>query len=185
MTVVLAHLHGVEKLNLRRLAGGAIALVGIGILANVAGSAEARMPLVPVLAMLVAAAAGAEGSVIIKKFPPTHPVATNAIGMGLSAAVLLVVSLGFGEDWKMPAQTATWGAIIYLALGSAGLFGLFLFVVKRWSVSVVVYAIVLMPVVATIVGSLLAREPITINGAVGAAVVIAGIYVGAIAGRRK
>lgn len=63
------------------------------------------------------------------------------------------------------------------------MFLLFLFLVKRWRASSVSYQFVLAPFVAVSLGSVLAGEPVTPAFAVGAGLVPAGVYVGALASR--
>lgn len=184
LTLLLAPLHGVERFRARGLVGALMALVGFVIFTN--APSESALPVLPLLAMVGAAAAAAEAVVIVKKFPPTHPVATNAVAMGVSAPLLFIVSTGFGEPWRVPAEPATWISVAYLTLfGSVALFGLFLFTIKRWTVSAVSYAPVLMPIVAMIFGAALAGEAITPNGAIGSLIVLGGVYVGALSRGRS
>ncbi len=179
ITLLLAPLHGIERFRLRGLVGSVLAIAGIAILAN--APTDARLPLLPLLAILGAAAAAAESGVIIKKFPPSHPVATNATAMGVGSLLLLLISAAVGESWHLPGQAASLIAVSYLVvLGSVGLFGLFLFTLKRWTASAASYITALFPVVTMIAGSVLAGEAITANGVLGGAVVLAGVYVGAL-----
>jgi drug/metabolite transporter (DMT)-like permease len=179
LTLLLVPLHGLETFRLRGLVGSVIVIGGIALLAN--APADARVPLLPLLAMLGAALAAAESTIVIKRFPPTHPVATNATAMGIGALVLLAVSLLIGESWLMPREGATWLALVYIVvIGSVGLFGLFLFTLARWTASAVAYSVALMPIVAMIGGAVVAGEAITLNGVIGGIVVIVGVYVGAL-----
>lgn len=183
-TVFLAPLHGIERFRLRGLVGSLITLVGIVILANPTGTD--RLPWLSLLAMLASAAAAAEAGVVLKLFPSANPVSTNAVAMGIGGPLLLGTSSLVGESWKLPTQTETWVAVSYLAvIGSVGLFGLFLFVLRRWSASGTSYATALIPVITVIVGSLLASEPITLPMVIGGAIVLAGVYIGALAGTPK
>jgi drug/metabolite transporter (DMT)-like permease len=179
ITLLLVPLHGLESFRMRGLVGALIAMVGIALLAN--APADVAVPLLPLLAMLGAALAAAESTIVIKRFPPTHPVATNAMAMGIAAVVLLVASALSGESWVMPRQGTTWLAWGYVVvIGSVGLFGLFLFTLSRWTASAVTFSVALMPVVAMVGGAVVAGEPITLNGVMGGVVVIVGVYVGAL-----
>jgi drug/metabolite transporter (DMT)-like permease len=178
-TVVLAPLHGIERFRWRGLLGALITLAGIGILADL-GNAD-QPPLLPLLAMLGSAAAAAESGVILKKAPAAHPIPTNGLAMGLGGVILLLNSMLIGEDWVLPAIPQTWLAVTYLSLiGSVGLFGLFLYVIRRWSASATSYSTALIPVVSAIAASFLAAEPITANLVIGGTVVLAGVYLGAL-----
>ena len=136
--------------------------------------------------MLGSAASAAEAGVVLKLLPSAHPIATNAIAMAIGGPLLLITSRSVGESWVVPGETATWVAVSYLAvIGSVGLFGLYLFVLRRWSATSTSYATALIPVVTVIVGSLLASEAITLSVVVGGAIVLVGVYVGALAGTPK
>ena len=180
-TVFLAPLHGIEKFRVRGLAGSLITLVGIVILADPTGAD--RLPWLSLLAMLGSAAAAAEAGVVLKLLPSAHPVSTNAVAMAIGGPLLLGASGLIGESWAFPAETETWVAVSYLAvIGSVGLFGLFLFVLRRWSATGTSYATALIPVITVIVGSLLASEAISLPMVIGGAIVLVGVYLGALTG---
>ncbi len=179
-TVVLAVVHGLERFRPRPLVGALIALVGVAIIF----ASELRADVAPIYlgAIVLNAAAAAEGAVIVKRFPRTHPVATNAVGMLVGAAILFGLSLLLGEAHPFPQRMDTQIAVLYLAtVGSVGLFGLILFVIGRWRVSAASYALVVAPLVAVSLGALLRGEPIGFAFVIGAAIVAAGVYVGALA----
>jgi drug/metabolite transporter (DMT)-like permease len=183
-TVFLAPLHGIERFRVRGLVGSLITLVGIVILANPTGAD--RLPWLALLAMLGSAAAAAEAGVVLKLLPSAHPISTNALAMAIGGPLLLVVSGLIGETWALPTEAETWVAVSYLAvIGSVGLFGLFLFVLRRWSATGTSYATAIIPVITVIVGSLLASEPITVAMVIGGAIVLVGVYIGALAGKAK
>lgn len=178
-TLVLAVAHGQERLTGRGVAGGLLAVAGIGVLGL--RSLEADAPLLHVLAAVGAAAAVAESSVLVKGFPRAHPVTTNAVGMLAGALLLWIASVAASEPWTVPEQARTWAALAWLVIpGSVGLFYLFVFVIGRWTASATVYALTLMPVVAVALGAFLADEPITPEVIGGAALVVLAVYVGAI-----
>ena len=180
-TVFLAPLHRIEKFRVRGLVGSLITLVGIVVLANPTGAD--RLPWLSLLAMLGAAAAAAEAGVVLKLLPSANPIATNAVAMAIGGPLLLGASGLMGESWALPSETETWVAVSYLAvIGSVGLFGLFLFVLRRWSATGTSYATAIIPVITVIVGSLLASEPITLTMVIGGAIVLVGVYIGALAG---
>ncbi len=82
----------------------------------------------------------------------------------------------------MPVQGATWAAFAYLvSVGTVGVFLLFLFVLKRWQASAVAYLFVLAPFVAGALGAWLLGEDVSPLTALGAILVLAGVYVGALA----
>lgn len=179
ITLFLAAAHRVERLSGRGIAGALLAMAGIAVLAN--PTSDAAVPILPLLAMLVAALSASEAGVVLKLVPPSNPIATNAVGMAVGSTILLAISAVAGESWRLPEEASSWLALSYLAVpGSIGLFVLFLFVLERWTASGVSYMTALFPVVAMIAGRLIADEPITTTGIVGGAIVIAGVYVGAL-----
>jgi drug/metabolite transporter (DMT)-like permease len=183
LTMVLASLHGIERVRMRGIVGSLMAIAGIAILAN--GSTGGGAPVVPLVAMLVAALAAAEASVLLKRFRPAHPVATNGTAMAVGAGLLLLLSALSGESWALPERSSTWVALSYLAvIGSVGLFGLFLFTLARWTASAAAYITALFPVVAMTGGALVADESITWNGVIGGVVVLLGLYTGTLMRRR-
>ena len=184
LTLVLAVAHGQERFTGRAVVGGALAILGIGVLS--ARTFAGDVAPIYLVAALLGAAAAAESSVVAKGIPRLDPIMTNGIGMVAGAAMLWIVSLAFGESWALPATTRTWLVLGYLVvIGSVSLFMLFLYVIERWTASATVYALALMPVVAVAFGSLLAQEPITWELVIGAVLVISAVYVGALSKDQK
>jgi drug/metabolite transporter (DMT)-like permease len=106
--------------------------------------------------------------------------------MAVGGSLLLAISAIAGESWVIPTETATWVALSYLVVvGSLGLFGLFLFTLARWTASAVAYMPALMPITAMVFGALIADEPITSAGLVGGAIVLFGVWVGALSRPRR
>lgn len=132
--------------------------------------------------MVGAARCFAEASIIVKRFPKSHPVSTNVVAMATGAVLLLAVSALLGEVRVLPTQRATWVALAYLVLlGTSTGFVLFLFVLKRWSASATAYVFVLFPLVAVAAGALLEGTPVMPQLILGGSFVLGGVYVGAVA----
>ena len=182
LTFLLAVLHRLEPFRWRGLLGSAIAIAGIG--AMFAGPLSSGIPAAAVGAILVGCACTAEGFVLLKLFPGTHPVSTNAVGMAVGAAVLLVVSAVAGEAWRLPAEREVQVALAYLILvGSFWLYIAMVFVVNRWAASAAAYQTVLMPLVAVALSAWLEGEALTLGLLFGGALVLAGVYIGALSSR--
>jgi drug/metabolite transporter (DMT)-like permease len=178
-TFLLAVFQGQERFRWRALLGALVALAGIVVMFGAPGG----VPLGSVLAFLGAAVAVGEAGVIAKWFPKAHPVSMNAVAMGVGSVLLLVLSRMADEAWELPVRAATWTAVVYLiALGSVGLFVLYLFILKRWSASRTAYAFVLFPLVASLMGLWLEGDPITPALALGGVIVLGGVYLGALRG---
>jgi drug/metabolite transporter (DMT)-like permease len=184
LALVLAVIVGQERFNSWNILGGAVAVLGIAVFSirSLAGD-------VSILFLLVAlggAAAAAASSVVAKSFPRSDPITTNFIGMLAAATTLAVGSLAFREKWVLPVQAETWIALSWLAtVGSVGLFGLFIFIIRRWTASATMYALALMPIVAATLGVVLAAEKVTAELVGGGILVLAGVYVGAIKARQQ
>lgn len=178
-TFVLAVLHGQELFRWRPLTGGLISLGGIAFMFS--RSVSAAVPLPSLLAIVATAVCAAEASVVVKQFPKSHPITTNAVAMAVGAVLLFMLSVGFRERLVGPSLPATWVALAYLVLiGSSTAFVLFLFLLKRWPASSVAYQFVLFPIVATVLSAWLERAPLAPAALVGGLVVLGGVYVGVI-----
>ena len=179
LTVLLATVQGIERLRLLALAGAALAAVGIVIVG--ASQISLNVPIAALALLLGAAMCQAESGIVAKRFPPGDPIAANAIGMLLGAVMLAVVALVTGEALVVPTKPETWLAMGYLiGPGSVAVFVLVLYVLARWTASATSYAFLLFPLVAIGLGGLLLNEPIQPSFVVGGAIVLAGVYIGAV-----
>jgi drug/metabolite transporter (DMT)-like permease len=178
-TLIMAVLLGQERLSLRGIVGGGLAIAGITVLSL--GTLGGDLSPTYLIAAVLGAVAAAASSVAAKSLPSVHPLNMNAIGMASGTLLLIIGSLLFQERWVLPYETNTWLALGWLVvLGSVGLFQLFLYVIRRWTASATVYAITAMPVVAVVLGAIMLGQPITPTVMVGGALVIFAVYVGAI-----
>lgn len=179
MTLFFSAFHGVETITRRGIFGGLLAISGVVV--TVGGASTASFSLPHVGAVILAAAFLAEGGVLIKKFPPNPPIISNAIGMTTGAGVLLLASWINGESWTFPTQPDTIAAFIYLVLFVSVLaFLLYMFVLVKWTASGTSYGFVLLPLVTMVVAASVTREEITLNFLLGAILVLAGVFVGAL-----
>ena len=103
--------------------------------------------------------------------------------MFVGALIVLALSFAVGESHELPHTSTAWIVVAYLCVvGSIGLFGLFLVMLRRWTASASSYALVVMPLVAVALGAALRGETITPIFLVGGVLVGAGVYVGALSG---
>lgn len=177
LTLLLAAAQRVEPLRVRGLVGAVLAAGGIAFIFW-SGVAPASLP------AWIAAFGGsvfmAQAPIVVKRFPEGHPVVTNAIGMALGGAILLAASFGAHETHIVPTHLPTLLALAYLIVGgSIGVFVLYLFVVNRWTASGASYTLLIAPLVTLVLGAVLLNEALTWGIVVGAAIVLAGVYVGA------
>jgi drug/metabolite transporter (DMT)-like permease len=182
-TLIIAVIARQERLSVRGVVGGILAVTGIAILSM--GTLGGDLSPSYLIAAILGAVAAAASSVVAKAFPEVHPLNMNAIGMVSGTVLLALGSLLLGEPWALPREPRTVAAVAWLALfGSVGLFQLFLYVIRRWSASAAVYALAAMPVVAVVLGALMLAEPITSEVLAGGVIVIAAVYVGAVSRSR-
>lgn len=180
LTLVLAAAHGLERLTVRAIGGSLIALAGLAFL--ISDRLSADVPLLSLLAVMGGAVFLAESGIVVKLTPRAHPVASNAVGMISGGLLLLAVSALAGDSWVMPARSDTWAAMIFLVLGgSVAVFGLYVFLLGRWTASATSYTLLLMPIATVIYSAVLIGEPLTPALFVGGAVIILGVWIGAFA----
>ena len=178
LTLLLAVAVGLERFTLRGVAGAVIAAVGIFI---VFSDALAAASLASMIALLGGAASMAATPIVVKTFPPVHPVMRNAIGMLVGGGILLAVSLVVAEPRVWPSDARTQMALVYLVLfGSIGVFLLYLFLLSRMTASATNYIMLLAPLAAVVFGFLLLGETISPVFVLGSALVLVGVYAGAI-----
>jgi drug/metabolite transporter (DMT)-like permease len=179
LTLVLAVVHGQESFRWDRLIGAGLAVCGIAVVFS--SGMEAGVPLTSMMAIVAGGVCWAEALIVVRGFPPTHPAAMNAIAMGVGAAILLVLTLIFGEAIIIPEAGSTWGAQAYLVIaGSIGVFWLYVSVLRAWTATAASYQLVLIPLVTVVLSAWLQDERITWVFAAGAALVLVGVYFGAL-----
>jgi drug/metabolite transporter (DMT)-like permease len=179
LTIFLSSLHGVESISRHGILGALLAVGGIAFVVGRSPTSELSLP--HIAAILLGATLIAEGGVLIKKFPPNPPVMTNAVGMTVGGIMLGIASLVSGERWTLPTQTSTWAFYLYLVIFVTILaFLLYMFVLSHWSASGTSYGFVLIPLVTIVLASGLVGEEITVSFLIGAGLVLAGVFVGAL-----
>lgn len=177
--LLLAVLWGQERLRAAAVAGTLLALVGVAVLSR--APLRESVPLLSVLAAVGSALCFAQAAVLVRRFPPVHPVTMNAVGMAAGAALLLAGSALVGESPELPRDAETWTALGYLVVfGSVAVFGLYLFVLGRWAASRAAYVFVLIPFVTVALSAWLDDEPVGAGLVIGGLLVLAGVYIGAL-----
>lgn len=179
LTLLLAVLQRVERLRWLGLAGAVIASAGIVVVAS--EQLRLDVPMLSLGALLAGAACMAESAVVAKRFPPGDPVPANAIGMTLGGLLLLAVAILTGERLGSPVAAETWWAMAYLiGPGSVVVFILALYILARWTASATSYAFLIFPLVAVALGALMLGEPVQPTFVIGGAIVLVGVYIGAV-----
>jgi drug/metabolite transporter (DMT)-like permease len=180
LTLLFAAAHKLEPITKSGVAGGLLAVAGIAIAVSGQFFSGVTLSLAHVLAVVLAAACFAEAGVVMKLFPHCHPYATNAIAMTIGAVMLAATSLIAGEAWALPSQSTTWLALFFLVAAVAGNFLIYLFILGRWTASGASYGFVLAPFVTMVLAAFFLDEAISPLFLLGAVVVIAGVYIGAL-----
>ena len=179
LALALAVAEREERFRPQSLFGGVLALVGVAVLSG--GALPSPLPHLALLAALGTALCFAQAAVLVRILPAAHPVTMNAVGMSAGAVALFVLSLLAGEELALPSEAATWGAVAYVAfVGSIAVFLLYLFVLGRWEASRASYSFVVIPIVTVALSAWLDDEPVGIGLVVGGALVLCGVYVGAL-----
>ena len=183
LTLILAPLHRLERFRLRAVVGSLVALAGVAFLAG--DRLSLAIPLEGIVLAVAVALLLAEAGVVLKLTPRVHPIATNAVGMLAGTALLLPTSLVLGETWVLPVQSDVWTALGYLVLaGSVGVFWLFVYVIARWSASVVSFEFLLIPMATIPFSALLTDEVVTPAMLLSGAVILVGVYLGVVMPQR-
>jgi drug/metabolite transporter (DMT)-like permease len=178
-TLLLAVLQRQERLRLDAVVGSLVAVAGVGVISQ--ASVEGSLPLLSLLSLLGAVLCFSEAAVLVRRFPPVHPVTINAVGMAAGTVLLLVGSLLAGEHFELPDRPATWAALAYLIpVGSVLVFVLYLLVLRHWPASRAAYTFVLIPFVTVVLSAWLLDEPLGLALLFGGLLILAGVYVGAL-----
>lgn len=179
LTLIFAILHRQETFHWRSFYGSLIAVGGVAIVFT--HHLRTDVPPAYLLAILLAAFCNAEAGILLKQYPISHPIPTNAVSLSAGALVLFILSLLFGEPLILPQLLATHLALLYLVLvGSCLLFILVVYVLKRWKASTTSYVWVLFPFVTITASAFLDNEKINPALIFGGALVLLGVYVGAL-----
>ena len=179
VTLLLASAQKLERLKGSAVAGALISLAGVVVMSGL--SLQGSLPLPSILAGIGSAVCFAQASLTIKRFPESHPIVVNAVGMAAGAVFLGLVTLVAGDDIVLPQQSDTWWAIVYMVLiGSIAVFSIYVALLERWEASRANYGFVIIPIVTVLVSAWLLDEPISIGLAFGGALVLAGVYFGAL-----
>jgi drug/metabolite transporter (DMT)-like permease len=179
VTLLLAVLWRQERLHAAAVMGTLLALAGVAVVSR--SPLQKDVPVLSVLAVIGGAICFAQALVLVRRFPRVHPVTMNAIGMTAGAAVLLAASLVANEPIVFPHLRQTWAAMAYLVvIGSVVVFLLYLVVLRYWAASRASYGFVIIPFVTVALSAWLDNEPVGVGLVLGALLVLAGVYVGAL-----
>ncbi|MEO7038979.1 MAG: EamA family transporter [Candidatus Elarobacter sp.] len=164
-----------ERVSLTVLLGAVLALAGVTAI-SIGSDLHASLPFV--FATLGAAAVSAYANVTLKHHAATDPFRTLPPAMLIAGAVMTLFGVIFEHpDWSRGTRPDSIGAILYLAiLGSGIAFVLNHWLLQRLPTWVVGFSALIIPVLAVTVGALLGGEAFGPKELIGAALVIAGVW---------
>ena len=161
------------------MVGAMLALGGVLLMSQVA--LDASVSIGTILVAMGAAFCLAEGAVLVRIFPPEHPVTLNAVGMTVGAGVLLIASLLAGNRMVLPELQATWLALAYMVvIGTGVVFLLWVYVLEHWEASRAAYNFVLLPPITLFFSNLITGEDVGVEVVFGGLLILAGVYIGAL-----
>ena len=177
VTIGFAHLYVPgDRITARKLAGTVLAFVGIVALF---GDRVRLDPagLGPMLAIVASTVCAAAAGVATKRHGThLHPAALNAPAMLIGAAALAVASIVAGDGLQLPQGSATWAAVMYLAIaGSVVTFLIYFSLLKTWTVTSLSFISVFTPAIALILGFVFLDERPTLWTWVGAVLILGGV----------
>lgn len=183
LTLLLASAQRLEPFAVRGLVGAALSIAGIAMIS--AGAPAGSVATVPLLAVVGAELSAAQASITVRRIQRVHPVAMNAVGMSVGAALLLLASFAAGESHIAPSATSVRVALAFMVVTTPLLFMLFVLVVQRWSASAGAYVFVLFPLVSVPLAIPVLDETPTAALLVGAPLVLLGVWIAVIAPARR
>ena len=182
-TFLFAVVLRLERFRLAGVIGAAIAVVGVGVVFS--DQVGSQVPLAGLVAILGAGLSISSTTVVLKWFPASNPLSAASVALPIGAAMFWGASLLFGEPRPLPSSGQVWLALGWLVfVGTLGVMTLFLYVIARLSASAASYQFLLLPLVTVVASALIAGEQITPAFLAGAAIVLAGVYVGIIRSAR-
>ena len=178
-TLLLAVLQRQEHLRVRAVVGALLALGGIALLTE--APLRGDVPFLSLLALLGSLVCVAEAAVLARRLRRLHPVPLNVAASAAAVLLLLPLSLLAGDKVAIPDRAATWGALVYLVgISSVLMFIVYLVLLARWAASRAAYIFVLAPPLTVLLSSWLDNEPVAPSLFLGGAIILAGVYVGAL-----
>jgi drug/metabolite transporter (DMT)-like permease len=182
MVAVEAALPGGERFTGQALVGLVVGFVGILMLVwpelRQGGSYATRFGW-GIVALQVACAGWALGSTRSRRHAPEAGVAAStALQMVFGGAMMLIVGFLAGEHKALTVSWRTAASLLYLiGAGSIGGFLAYAYALRHLPISTVSMYAYINPVIAVLLGALVLGEPLTMQIAVAAGLVLAGVAI--------
>ncbi|MBR1189711.1 DMT family transporter [Bradyrhizobium sp. AUGA SZCCT0160] len=175
-TVVVMAAAGEEKLQVRRIAGVVVGLIGVVILRgwSLDGDGFWSGQGIGILLCLAGAFSYGLSALVARRLLSNSPPLGTATFQLLASSVMMVIVAGFVErPWQLPMPgVATWLAVIGLAVLSTALaYIVFFQILRRSGATNVMLVTLLIPVTAIVLGYLVLGEQISPREIAGALVI--------------
>lgn len=177
--LILAWLSGQQRISRMSALGLSVGIVGVSILTGVELSAK-DTTLIGILAVLLGSLSWAAGVVISPKLKlPTDALARTAVPVVCGAAMLLVAAAVTGEfralHWSAVSLKSMLGLAYLILFGSIVAFTAYTWLLQRCPPTVVATHTYANPVVAVLLGWLLAGEALTMRVGLASAAILGAI----------
>ena len=174
-TFAFGHFLVGERTTLKTWIGAALALSGVAVI-SVAGDAQGSLWYVG--AAIAAAVSSAFANVYAKRHSGIDPIIVLPPSMLLAGVVLASAGLIFERPGGIAFSAPSLLALLYLAIFGSGLaFFLNMWLLQRIEVWIVGLSALIIPVLAVFVGIIFGGETFGIRDLIGAAFVIAGVWI--------
>jgi drug/metabolite transporter (DMT)-like permease len=173
--LAIALLH--ERVSPRQWTGIAVGFVGVGLVVAPALAAVQALPLLGLLASLIATLGFSLGTVWQKHSEPRMDLRVNAAIQFIGALILTAPIAFIAESGRFDASPGAWGALLWSVLVlSVGAISLLLFLLNRGAASRVAPLLYVAPPVAALIAYLLFGETLGPVQIAGAALAIVGAF---------
>lgn len=178
-TVVVMATAGVETLQMRRVAGVALGLVGVIILRGWGVEPRAGQGIGILLCLGGALSYGLAALAARRRLKDSAPLGTATFQLMASTVMMAIVAGAMEQPWRLPTPgMATWLAVLGLAALSTALAYIFFFqILRRSGATNVMLVTLLIPVTAILLGWLVLGEPISMREIAGAMVIGSALLV--------
>ena len=168
-----------EALQMRRVAGVALGLVGVIILRGWGVESRAGQGLGILLCLGGAFSYGLAALAARRLLKDSPPLGTAAFQLMASTVMMAIVAGAMEQPWRLPMPgVATWLAVLGLAsLSTALAYIVFFQILRRSGATNVMLVTLLIPVTAILLGWLVLGEPISVREIAGAAVIGSALLV--------
>jgi drug/metabolite transporter (DMT)-like permease len=168
------------RMNITLLTGVVLGLGGVGFLMEKSALASSPGMVTSSIAILIGAFAWAVGIVYSRRSHLSgHPMLLSALSLISGALMLLVAGVIFG-NWNQLSvariSLLSYGALAYsITFGSILTFSAYIWLLEHYSPTLVATHTYINPIVAVLLGWLLAGEAVTLNVGIAAAMVIGAV----------